>query len=117
MEEWNRSKIRRKVIIQTFRDTSVSLPVDGSCDHESKIKGLVPGKLVISGWAHIEEDMGQLRLRILNGHLLVIMLSSGYRMSSQLRKLISLAYRVDLVHVYIISFFLYVTSIYLFSSR
>jgi hypothetical protein len=37
-----------------------------------------------------KRDMGQQRMRILNSHLLVIMLSSGYRMSFQPRYIIEL---------------------------
>lgn len=34
------------------------MPVDGSCDHELKIKGFAPGELVIGDWAHSEDEAG-----------------------------------------------------------
>ena len=59
-EEWNKpgSQSRQKIVIQSFRDTGISLPVDGSCDHELKIKGFAPGELVVGDWARSEEEMG-----------------------------------------------------------
>jgi hypothetical protein len=35
---WHRLEARCKIIIQTFRDTGISLPVDGSHNHELNIK-------------------------------------------------------------------------------
>lgn len=57
-EEWHKSIARRKIIIQSFRDTGISLPVDGSCDHELNIKGFAPGELEIGDWARSEEEAG-----------------------------------------------------------
>lgn len=57
-EEWHQSNARRKIVIQSFRDTGISLPVDGSCDRELKIKGFAPEELVIGDWARSEEEMG-----------------------------------------------------------
>jgi len=57
-EEWHLSNSRRKIVIQSFRDTGISLPVDGSCDRELKIKGFTPEELIIGDWARSEEEMG-----------------------------------------------------------
>jgi len=57
-EEWHLSNLRRKIGIQSFRDTGISLPVDGSCDRELKIKGFTPEELIIGDWARSEEEMG-----------------------------------------------------------
>ena len=59
-EEWHRpgSQSRQKIVIQSFRDTGISLPVDGSHDHELNIKGFAPGELVVGDWARSEEEMG-----------------------------------------------------------
>ncbi|RPA91909.1 hypothetical protein L873DRAFT_1848016 [Choiromyces venosus 120613-1] len=57
-EEWNKAQSQRKIIIQSFRDTGISLPVDGSCDHELKIKGFSSGELVLGDWARSEGEMG-----------------------------------------------------------
>ncbi|RPA96931.1 hypothetical protein L873DRAFT_1923342 [Choiromyces venosus 120613-1] len=56
-EEWNKAQSRRKIIIQSFRDIGISLPVDGSCDHELKIKGFSSGELVLGDWARSEGEM------------------------------------------------------------
>jgi len=45
-------------VIQAFRDTGISLPVDGSHDRELNIKGFAPGELVVRDWARSEDDMG-----------------------------------------------------------
>lgn len=57
-EEWYKSVDRRKIIIKSFRDTGISLPVDGSCDHELNIKGFAPNELVIGDWARSKEEAG-----------------------------------------------------------
>jgi len=48
-EEWNRpeSQSWQKIVLQSFNDTGISLPVDGSCDHELNIKGFARGELVV----------------------------------------------------------------------
>jgi len=57
-EEWHLSNSRRKIVIQSFRNTGISLPVDGSCGRELKIKGFTPEELIIGDWARSEEEMG-----------------------------------------------------------
>ncbi|KAG0128085.1 hypothetical protein HOY82DRAFT_541554 [Tuber indicum] len=57
-EEWYQSQSRPKIIIKSFRDTGISLPVDGSCDHELNIKRFGPNELVLGHWAQSEEQMG-----------------------------------------------------------
>lgn len=57
-EEWHNSVARRKIIIKTFRDTGISLLVDGSCDSELNIKGFASGELAIGDWARSEEEAG-----------------------------------------------------------
>lgn len=57
-EAWNNDSTKRKIVIQSFKDTGISLPVDGSRDHELKIKGFAPGELVIGDWARTEEEAG-----------------------------------------------------------
>ena len=57
-EEWHLSNSGRKIVIQSFRDTGISLPVDGSCDRELKIKGFTPEELILRDWARSEEEMG-----------------------------------------------------------
>ena len=59
-EEWHKpgSQSRQKIVIQSFLDTGISLPVDGSCDHELNIKDFALGELVVGDWVHSEEEMG-----------------------------------------------------------
>ncbi|KAG0126875.1 hypothetical protein HOY82DRAFT_614329 [Tuber indicum] len=57
-EEWYQSQSQRKIIIKSFRDTGISLLVDGSSDHELNIKGFSPNELVLGDWAQSEEEMG-----------------------------------------------------------
>jgi hypothetical protein len=61
-----------------FRDISISLPVDSSCERKLNIKGFVPGELVIGDWALSVRklDMGPQRMRIPNSRPLVMMLGS-----------------------------------------
>lgn len=56
--EWHSSVASRKIVIKSIRDTGISLPVDGSCDHELNIKGFPLGELVIGDWARSEEEVG-----------------------------------------------------------
>lgn len=55
-EEWHRLDAKHKIIIKAFRDTGISLPVDGSHDCELNIKGFSLGELVVGDWAHLEEE-------------------------------------------------------------
>lgn len=59
-EEWHKleSQLRQKIVIQSFCDTGISLPVNGSRDHELNIKCFAPGELVVGDWARSEEEMG-----------------------------------------------------------
>ncbi|KAG0123621.1 hypothetical protein HOY82DRAFT_543441 [Tuber indicum] len=54
-EEWHQSHARQKIIIQSFRRTGISLPVDGSCDSELSIKGFAPGELTVGDWTRPDE--------------------------------------------------------------
>jgi len=73
-EEWSKPELgghsRRKIVIQSFRDTSISLPVDGSCDQELKIKGFAPGELKVGDWARSEDEIGYGVSEIANSELL-----------------------------------------------
>lgn len=57
-ETWHEDTAKRKIVIQAFRDTGITLPVNGSGDHELKIKGFQPGELVVGDWARSEEEAG-----------------------------------------------------------
>lgn len=57
-EAWGKSIEKQKIVIQSFRNTGISLPVDGSRDHEIKIKGFRPDELVIGDWARSEQETG-----------------------------------------------------------
>lgn len=57
-EEWHNSVARCKIVIKSFRDTGISLPVDGSCGHELNIEGFPSGELVIGDWARSEVEAG-----------------------------------------------------------
>lgn len=45
-------KDKKAMICKAFRDVGVTLPVDGSCDHELAIKGIDPSKLQIGDGGH-----------------------------------------------------------------
>ena len=53
-DKWHQSDSQRKVIIQSFRSSGISLPIDGSSDSELSIKGFAPGELRVGDWAHSE---------------------------------------------------------------
>lgn len=42
-ESWHSDPAKQRTVIQALRHTCITLPVDGSCDHELKIKGFEPG--------------------------------------------------------------------------
>jgi len=65
-EEWHLSNSRRKIVIQSCRDTGISLPVDGSCDRKLKIKVFTPEELIIGDWAQSEEEMGHATTEVEN---------------------------------------------------
>lgn len=50
---------RKPLIVQTFRNLGLSLPIDGSCDDELKIKGIAPDDLKIGDWHRLAEEKKQ----------------------------------------------------------
>ena len=59
-EEWHKSGSQKQqnIVIQSIHDTGISLPVDGSGDHDLNIKDFTPEELVVDDWARSEEEMG-----------------------------------------------------------
>lgn len=56
-ESWHSDLDKQRTGIQAFRNTGITRPVDGSCGHELKIKGFVPGELTIGDWIRTEEEV------------------------------------------------------------
>lgn len=53
-EAWERfCTTRKELIVQTFRNLGLSLPIDGSCDDELKVKGIAVEDLQIGDWQRV----------------------------------------------------------------
>lgn len=47
-----------RLLFKLFRDTGITLSVDGSGNHKLKIKGFQLGELVVGDWARSEQEAG-----------------------------------------------------------
>lgn len=53
---------QRQIIVETFKNVVLSLPVDGSCNYKLKIKGFSPEDLSVGDWRKgglpdVEDDL------------------------------------------------------------